>query len=450
VETASALENFPLSRHRLGDYPLLVGALLRIKRASARVNSELNRLPAHIARAIADASTMLLERLPPEQFPVDMVQGGGGTSANMNVNEVVATLASRLSGEGVLPNDHVNCGQSTNDVYPAAIRMAVVDTALPLLAALAQVEHTLQGHAATFAEVPKLGRTCLQDAVPMTMGQAFGGYAASVDRVKRTLNRALAPLYELGLGGTVLGTGIGAHPELGPRVIAMIAAESGVPFRQVANLFDAAQNLDALAAFFGQVKAAAIVLSKIASDLRLLSSGPDGGLGEVRLPALQAGSSAMPGKVNPVLAEAVNQVAFCICGFDTTITMAVEHGELDLNCFEPIVALSTLEGIELLTNVTRVFDGRCLQGLEVDSKRCAEHLGSAMPLHTAAATRLGYARTSALLREADRAGHTLAEYLVAQGIASKEEQASWLAEHPKAPQPTPDRNGPGRAPTGKR
>jgi aspartate ammonia-lyase len=351
----------------------------------------------------------------------------------MNANEVLATLASQLLGEAVLPNDHVNCGQSTNDVYPAAIRMAVVDTAAPLLAALAGVQRTLAGHAASFAGVPKLGRTCLQDAVPMTVGQTFGGYAAAVARVTDGLRRALEPLDELGLGGTVLGTGIGAHPELGRRVVAALAAETGLPYRQADDMFDAAQNLDALATFSGHLKSTAIVLSKIASDLRLLSSGPDGGLGEIRLPAVQAGSSAMPGKVNPVLAEAVNQVAFRVFGLDTTVTMAVEHGELDLNCFEPIVALSLLEGIELLTNVARMFDERCLQGLQLNAERCAGHLRSAMPLHTAVAAHLGYTRTTALIADAGRAGRTLAQHLVAKGAATEEELASWLAASLKAP-----------------
>jgi aspartate ammonia-lyase len=432
-ETTRALGNFRLSRHHLADYPALVRALLRIKLAYARVNGQLGQLSLPIAQAIVDAASDIVSQLPSEQFPVDMIHGGGGTSVNMNVNEVLATLASRALGDDVLANDHVNCGQSTNDVYPAAIRIAVINQSIPLVAALAGVRQTLNGHAEAFASVIKLGRTCLRDAVPMTVGQAFGGYASALARVTTMLHQGLVPLHELGLGGTVLGTGIGAHPELGQKVIEQLATESGLPFRQASNLFDAAQNLDGLAAFSGQLKTAAITLSRIASDLRLLSSGPEGGLGEVRLPAVQAGSSIMPGKVNPVIAEAVNQIAFRICGLDTAVTMAVEQGELDLNCFEPIVALSLLEGVELLTNAARMFDERCLRGLDVDRERCAAPLRSVMPLNTIVATRLGYARVSALLRAADQAGRSLAQHIVAEGLATDGELASWLAEAIRAP-----------------
>ena len=363
---------------------------------------DLGRREAGPAGAILQAAGEVADGRFADHFPVDVFQTGSGTSWNMNANEVIANRANEILGQPlgskhpVHPNDQVNRCQSSNDVIPTAIQIANRVSAAELIRALAELKQALAERAAEFAGVIKIGRTHLQDAVPMTLGQAFSGYAAQIAKAGRRIERCLESLEELCLGGTALGTGINSDPAFGPRTIARIAEKSGFPFRQAENLFEATAARDAQAELMGALSTAAGSLRKIADDLRLLSSGPRAGLGEIVLPALQPGSSIMPGKINPVIPEMVIQAALYVQGKAVTVTAAASSAPLELNIMMPLIAQETQESLELLTRVCHAFAERCITGIRADEERCAHWVEWSLALITPLAARIGYDRASEL------------------------------------------------------
>jgi fumarate hydratase class II len=400
AQTQRAVENFGVSERRI---PIaMIRALGLIKAAAAEVNRDLGLLEAASAAAILQAAGEVVDGRFDDHFPVDVFQTGSGTSWNMNANEVIANRANEILGRPlgskhpVHPNDQVNRCQSSNDVIPTAIQIANRVSAAELIRALAELEQALAERAAAFRDVIKIGRTHLQDAVPMTLGQAFSGYAAQITKAGRRIERCLESLEELCLGGTALGTGINSDPAFGPRVTSRIAEKSGFPFRQAENLFEAISVRDAQAELMGALAVTAGSLRKIADDLRLLSSGPRAGLGEIILPALQPGSSIMPGKVNPVIPEMVIQAALYVQGKAVTVAAAASSAPLELNIMMPLIAQETQESLELLTRVCRAFAGRCIAGIRADEERCAHWVEWSLALITPLAARIGYDRASEL------------------------------------------------------
>ncbi len=410
VHSLRALENFPITGTPIGQFAELVRALALVKQAAARANRRLGNLSAEKADAIVRACELIAgEGRFHDQFVVDAVQGGAGTSTNMNANEVIANVALELMGRDkgdyatLHPNDDVNMAQSTNDAYPTALRLAVVFAAEPLLAALEALARALEARAEAFSGVLKLGRTQLQDAVPMTMGQEFGAFAATVRADIDRLRVASALLLQVNLGGTAIGTGIAADPRYAALAIEELSRVSGLPVVLAPDLIEATSDVGAFVSFSGALKRLALKLSKIANDLRLLSSGPGGGLGELRLPAMQAGSSIMPGKVNPVIPEVVNQVAYLVIGHDLTITMCAEGGQLQLNAFEPTIGYCLLSSLRSLTAAVATFTEKCVQGIEADAAHCRALVEGSIGLVTALGPRLGYEVASRI------AGRALAE-----------------------------------------
>jgi fumarate hydratase class II len=404
AQTARAVDNFPISGLRLPRR--FIRALGLAKAAAARVNAELGLLEAKIADAIVKAAMEVADGKLDGEFVVDVFQTGSGTSTNMNANEVIANRAAELLGgkrgdKAVHPNDHVNMGQSTNDVFPTAMHVAayagIVETLLPALAELAAA---FEERAKAFADVVKAGRTHLQDAVPMTLGQEFGGYASVIRHGIARIRATLPHLAELPIGGTALGTGINAPPGFGERVAAELARMTGHPFVAAPNRFEAMQNRDAAVEVSGALRTLAVGLMKIANDLRLLTSGGRTGLNEIELPATQPGSSIMPGKVNPVIPEAVNQVAALVIGHDATIVVAGMNGNLDLNVMMPVIAHALLEQIEVTAAACRVFARRCVRGIKANVERCAEYAELTGQLVTAIAPVVGYDRAAELYKKA--------------------------------------------------
>ena len=400
AQTQRAVENFGVSDKRIP--PPLIWALGLIKRYAAEVNGELGALPSDLAKAIIESAEEVIEGSWNEHFPIDVFQTGSGTSWNMNANEVIANRANELLGSAlgtkkpVHPNDHVNRGQSSNDVIPAAIHIANRQAGERLLGELRELEKALSAKAAELSEVIKIGRTHLQDAVPITLGQEFSGYASQIRKGTRRLESSFSHLEELALGGTAVGTGLNAHPRFAPSVIEKIAKRTGFAFRQAENLFEALACRDAQAELMGALSTLAGSLLKIGNDLRLLASGPRAGLGEITLPSLQPGSSIMPGKVNPVIPEMVIQAAVYVKGKAQAVSMAAASGPLELNIMMPLVAYETLDSLELLANTCRVFRERCILGIEADRERCAEWIEWSLALVTPLATRIGYDKAAAL------------------------------------------------------
>jgi fumarate hydratase class II len=415
AQTQRALENFGVSERRIP--PVLIHALGMIKAAAAEVNRDLGLLDAESAGAILQAAEEVAAGRFDDQFPVDVFQTGSGTSWNMNANEVIANRANEILGrplgskEPVHPNDQVNRCQSSNDVIPTAIQIANRISAAALIAALEELKQALEERAAEFAGIIKIGRTHLQDAVPMTLGQAFSGYAAQIAKASLRIGRCLESLEELSLGATAIGTGINSDPAFGPRVIARIAERSGFPFRRAENLFEATSARDAQAELMGSLSTAAGSLRKIADDLRLLSSGPRAGLGEIILPALQPGSSIMPGKVNPVIPEMVIQAAVYVQGKAVTVSAAAGSAPLELNIMMPLIAQETQESLELLTRVCRAFAERCISGIRADEERCAHWVEWSLALITPLAARIGYDRAADLAYRAFREKKTVRSVL---------------------------------------
>ncbi len=399
AQTQRALENFPDSGLRMPR--ALLRALGLIKAAAARVNSELGLLQPQVAEAVARAAREVADGLHDAHFPVDVFQTGSGTSSNMNANEVIARRASAAGGITVHPNDHVNASQSSNDVIPSAIHVsAALQCREHLLPALQHLAETLEARASELAEVTTTGRTHLMDAMPVTLGQEVGGWASQVRHAAAGIERSLGRVQALAIGGTAVGTGINAHPEFGARVAALLARETGSEFRPADNPFEALSSQDAAVELSGQLRALAVALMKIANDLRWMNSGPLAGLGEIALPALQPGSSIMPGKVNPVIPESVTMICAQVMGNDVTVAVGGQSGNFQLNVMLPVIAYNLLQSIDLLAQGSRVLADRAVAGFTVNRERLQAALERNPILVTALNTVVGYETGARIAKQA--------------------------------------------------
>ncbi|MGZ4600256.1 MAG: class II fumarate hydratase [Oryzihumus sp.] len=399
AQTARAVENFPISGLRMPAE--IVHALARVKAAAAEVNAELGALDQQLAGAIADAAAEVADGRHDDHFPIDVFQTGSGTSTNMNVNEVVARLAHLSSGLAVHPNDHVNAGQSSNDTFPTAIRVAAaVAVARELVPALTHLAESLGRKEAEFASVVKAGRTHLMDAVPVTLGQEFSGYRRQVELGIARVQAAAEGVAELPLGGTAAGTGLNAAPGFAAAVIERLAAQTGVPLREAENHFEAQSTQDAVVALSGAVKVVAVSLTKICNDLRWMGSGPRAGLGEIHLPDLQPGSSIMPGKVNPVVPEATLMVCAQVIGNDLTITTAGASGAFELNVMLPVIGRNLLESLTFLAHAARLLADRCVDGITADEQRCLDLAQGSPAIVTPLNRYIGYEAAAAVAKQA--------------------------------------------------
>jgi aspartate ammonia-lyase len=427
IHTLRALENFPITGTAISIYSELVSALACVKQAAAIANSELGLIDERRATAIRLACEKIREGELHEEFVVDVIQGGAGTSSNMNANEVICNRALEILGHArgeyqhLHPLDHVNLSQSTNDVYPSAVKLALQFGIRRLLEEMVLLRKAFASKAAEFSDVLKVGRTQLQDAVPMTLGQEFSTYAVMLQEDEQRLAEAGNLIREINLGATAIGTGINAHPDYAPLVTQRLSELSGVSFIVSPNLIEATQDAGAFVQLSGVLKRIAVKLSKTCNDLRLLSSGPRAGLGEIVLPAVQAGSSIMPGKVNPVIPEVVNQIAFEVIGNDITVTMAAEAGQLQLNAFEPIIAHSLFKSLAHLAAGCRTLAERCVTGITANRERARRFLDESTALVTALNPILGYARSSEIAQEALRTGTKVYDLVLAKGLMSREQ-----------------------------
>jgi aspartate ammonia-lyase len=423
-QTQRAVENFPISG--LTASPELIAATVLIKKAAARANAALGRLDPEIADAIAAAADEILAGGLRDQFVVDVYQAGAGTSHNMNTNEVLANRAAEMLGgrrgeyARVHPNDHVNMGQSTNDVFPTATRLALVGMLPPLLEAAHALAGGLGDKARGFEGILKTGRTHLQDAVPMTLGQEFGGYAASVTHAAREVERSAGQLLELNLGATAVGTGLNAGDDYTGTAIRELASYTGEALRPAADRFRVTQSMGDVLGYSGALRRLASEVGKIASDLRLLSMGPRAGLAEIQLPAVQPGSSIMPGKVNPSVPEMVNQVCFQVFGCDATILAAAEAGQLELNVMMPVIAWNAIHATRILTQAMRVLQERCVSGIRADPDRCRELLDRSTALATALSPYIGYAATAEIAKTSVATGRPIRELVRERGLVPED------------------------------
>jgi len=420
VQTMRALENFPISGLRAPAD--LVTATILVKKAAAEANASLGRLDATVAQAISAAADEILAGRLRDQFVVDVYQAGAGTSHNMNANEVLANRAAELLGEPrgsytrVHPNDHVNMGQSTNDVFPTATRLALLAGSGPLVLAAHELADGLTRKGTAFAHVLKTGRTHLQDAVPMTLGQEFGGWAACIERGADDVASASTQLEELNLGATAVGTGLNAGEPFRRLVVGNLGRETHLPLRPAANLFRVTQSMGDVLAYSGAMRRLAVELGKVASDLRLLAMGPRAGLSEIALPPVQPGSSIMPGKVNPSVPEMVNQVVFQVMGCDTTVAIACEAGQLELNVMMPVIAWNTLHVSTILREAMRALHNKCISGITANEERARELLDRSTATATALSPYIGYAKTAEIATEAVRTGKTIRELVLERGL----------------------------------
>lgn len=414
AQTQRAVENFPVSGLRLEASH--VAALARIKAAAAKVNASLGILDGQIAQAIQDAAQQVIDGRYPDQFPIDVFQTGSGTSSNMNMNEVLATLASDALGQPVHPNDHVNASQSSNDVFPSSIHIAAA-TAITarLIPALTTLAQALEAKAAEYAQVVKSGRTHLMDATPVTLGQEFGGYAAQVRYGIERLQASLPRVTELPLGGTATGTGINTPAGFSEQVIAEVAAATGIGFTEARNHFEAQGARDGLVEISGQLRTIAVGLWKISNDIRWMGSGPRTGLTEIYLPDLQPGSSIMPGKVNPVIPEALCMVCAQVIGNDATIAFCGAAGNFELNVMLPIMAHDLLESIRLLANISELFVHRCIDGITADEQRCREFAESSPSIVTPLNRYLGYEEAAKIAKQALAERKTIRQVVIERG-----------------------------------
>ncbi|MEK6977177.1 MAG: aspartate ammonia-lyase [Candidatus Hydrothermarchaeota archaeon] len=426
AQTQRAVENFPVSGLRL--QVRFVRAQGTIKKAAALANIEAGGLDRRVGEAIVRAAQEIIDGRLNDQFVVDVYQAGAGTSQNMNANEVIANRAIELLGGRrgeyrlVHPNDHVNMGQSTNDTIPTAIHIAALDgIERELIPALEGLRDALRGKAREFHGVIKAGRTHLQDAVPIRLGQEFGAYAAMVDHGIARVKRASGDLRELNLGGNAVGTGINTRPGYAERAIAEINKMTGLHFHKAEDLFEATQNTDAVVDVSGALRTLVTSLMKIADDLRLLSSGPRTGLREINLPAVQPGSSIMPGKVNPVMAEMLDMVCFQVIGNDAAVARAGQAGQLELNVMMPVIAYNIINSIEILTGGVRAFTERCVRGITCNPEICARYAELSTAVVTALTPRLGYEKAAALAKEASEKGKTIRELVLEKGLIPEEE-----------------------------
>ena len=433
IHTARALENFPIAKRPISVYPELVRALAMVKQASARANREIGVLDPAKADLIDRAAQRVIEGEFHDQFVVGVIQGGAGTSTNMNANEVITNIALELADRPkgdyafLSPIDDTNRSQSTNDVYPTAIKVGLSLALVSLLDELDLLRRAFLAKATEFHDVLKVGRTQLQDAVPMTLGQEFHGFATTLGEDYHRLRENAHLLTEINMGATAIGTGITAHRGYAQSVVRHLSQISGLPLETAADLVESTSDTGGFMSFMASLKRNAIKLSKICNDLRLLSSGPQAGLGEINLPARQAGSSIMPGKVNPVIPEVVNQVAFAVAGADVTVTMAVEGGQLQLNAFEPVIAHSIFQSITWMRQAMWTLRVNCVDGITANRDRLGAMVGSSVGVVTALTPFIGYAASAALAKTALLTGRNVGDLVVEAGLMSAEEVTKQLS-----------------------
>ncbi|MFO7756260.1 MAG: aspartate ammonia-lyase [Bacteroidales bacterium] len=427
IQTMRAIENFNISGVSLNFYPVLVEALVMVKKAAAKANHELGLLDKGIADAIIAACTDIQNGKYQFHFVVDMIQGGAGTSTNMNANEVIANRALEIMGrkkgeyEYCHPNNHVNLSQSTNDAYPTAIKIALINNNLSLIESLRQLIQSFKQKGDEFSAVLKMGRTQLQDAVPMTLGQNFMAWGTTLEEEVDRLEENVRLFLEINMGATAIGTGINSDPEYADKVVAHLREITGMDLKNAENLVEATQDTGSFVMYSSAIKRLAVKLSKISNDLRLLSSGPRAGINEINLPPMQPGSSIMPGKVNPVIPEVVNQIAFKVIGNDLTVTIAAEAGQLELNVMEPVIVQSIFESVEMLKNGMMTLKHRCIDGITANKERCLEMVQNSISIVTALNPVLGYETCSSLAKEALETDSGVYELCIRKGLLSKEE-----------------------------
>ncbi len=422
VQSMRAMENFRISGTKV--HPEFIRSIIEIKKAAAITNRDAGVIEEKIANAMVAACDEILSGKLLDSFIVDAIQGGAGTSLNMNANEVVSNRAIEILGgeKGdysiVHPNDHANCAQSTNDVFPSAGKIAVIRLLEKAIDRLKSFSLALREKAEEFSDVIKMGRTEMQDAVPISFGQSFSAYAAASDRDIRRFRHAIEELSVLNMGGTAIGTGINAEKAYIKNIVPNLSRVTGLALTQAEDLIDATQNLDCFVYVSGIVKSCAASLSKMANDLRLMSSGPRTGFNEINLPAKQNGSSIMPGKINPVIPEVMNQIAFNVIGNDTTVTMAVEAGQLELNAFEPIIFYCLFESLETLSNGIRVFTEDCIRGITVNEDSCEDEVERSIGIVTAICPYIGYTKASKIAKRALREKRNIRDILIEEGVVA--------------------------------
>jgi len=427
VQTLRAIENFNISGVTLNFFPEIIKGLAYVKMGAIKANYDLGLVDEDICNAIVQACSEILDGKFHNHFVCDMIQGGAGTSTNMNANEVIANRALEILGhkrgeyQFCHPNNHVNLGQSTNDAYPTSVKIGLYNSNKSLVAVLEKLIEPFDKKAIEFAGVIKMGRTQLQDAVPMTLGQAFGAYAATLREEVERLNQNAKLFLEINMGATAIGTGINSAPGYDTKVVAHLRDITGLELVNASNLVEATQDTGSFVMYSSAVKRLAVKLSKICNDLRLLASGPRTGLGEINLPPMQPGSSIMPGKVNPVIPEVVNQIAFKVIGNDLTVTFASEAGQLELNVMEPIIIHSLYESIEMLKNGMTTFKHRCVDGITANAERCKELVYNSIGLVTALNPVIGYENSTMIAKEALRDNRSVYDLVLEKGLMSKEE-----------------------------
>jgi aspartate ammonia-lyase len=433
VQTLRAIENFNISGVTLCFYPAIIEGLAKVKHAAALANNELGLMDDNITSAICKACEEIADGKFHNHFIVDMIQGGAGTSTNMNANEVIANRALEILGyskgeyDYCHPNNHVNLSQSTNDAYPTSVKIALINSNKKLIEVLRMLIGSFENKAKEFGHVIKMGRTQLQDAVPMTLGQEFGAYAATLSEEIDRLEQNAKLFLEVNMGATAIGTGINSDPDYADKVIAHLRKVTGMPIVNSVNLVEATQDTGAFIMYSAAVKRLAVKLSKICNDLRLLSSGPRTGINEINLPPMQPGSSIMPGKVNPVIPEVVNQIAFKVIGNDLTVTMASEAGQLELNVMEPVIVQSLFESIEMLKNGMMTLKYRCIDGITANEERCLWLVHNSIGLVTALNPYLGYEVSTMLAKEALTSNRSVYELVLEKNLMSKAELDNVLA-----------------------
>lgn len=427
IQTLRAVENFDITGIPLAHFPHFIKALAMVKKAAARANRKLGDLPDNLAEAVCAACDEIIAGNLHNQFVVDMIQGGAGTSTNMNANEVIANRALELLGKArgdyrfIQPNDHVNMSQSTNDVYPTAIRLAILLGYEPITQALSELAYQLKQKSVEFFDVIKMGRTQLQDAVPMTLGQEFEAFRVTIKEDIQRIHDAVKLFREINLGATAIGTGITSKPEYSSLVVEELSHISGLELVPAANLVEATSDMGAFVLFSGVLKRVAVKISKICNDLRLLSSGPRTGLNEINLPPMAPGSSIMPGKVNPVIPEVMNQVAYQVIGNDLTVTLAAEAGQLQLNVMEPLIAFNIFQSLKILTQGINTLTLRCIKGITANRERCRSLVEHSIGLVTALNPYIGYKNSTRIAKKALDENRSVAELVLEEGLLSREQ-----------------------------
>jgi len=427
IQTLRAIENFNISGVTLNFFPVIIKSLAMVKLAAAQTNVELGLLDSSVGNAMERPCNEIINGKYHNHFIVDMIQGGAGTSTNMNANEVIANRALEIMGyergqyEFCHPNNHVNLSQSTNDAYPTSVKIAIIKSNQKLIQGLNELVKSFYQKAKEFAHIIKMGRTQLQDAVPMTLGQSFEAYAVTLEEEIERLKQNVNLFLEVNMGATAIGTGINSEPEYAEKVIKYLRKISGLDVVNAKNLVEATQDTGAFVMYSSALKRLAVKLSKISNDLRLLSSGPRTGINEINLPPMQPGSSIMPGKVNPVIPEVVNQIAFKVIGNDLTVTMGAEAGQLELNVMEPVIVQSIFESIEMLVNGMKTFNYRCVSGITANEQRCREMVKNSIGIVTALNPVLGYEKCSILAKEALNTGRSVYDLVIEKDFLSKDE-----------------------------